>query len=57
MSLLAINGGQKAVQISPGDISTWPIITAEDSDNELIVVVTAYIPDEGEWIAFQKRKR
>lgn len=32
-------------------------VVIDYSDDELIVVVTAYIPDEREWIAFQKRKR
>ncbi|MBC8229836.1 DUF4258 domain-containing protein [bacterium] len=37
------------------DMSVHVVI--DYSDNELIVAVTTYIPNEREWIAFQKRKR
>jgi len=32
MSKLAINGGPKAVQIAPGNMFSWPIITKEDEE-------------------------
>ena len=32
-------------------------VVVDYSDNEQVVAVTAYIPDEREWIAFQKRRR
>lgn len=35
---LAIQGGPKAVQTDPGDIFTWPIITAEDEQAVLEVL-------------------
>jgi len=38
MSKLAINGGPKAVQIDPGDIFSWPIITEEDEEAALQVL-------------------
>lgn len=38
MSILAINGGQKAVQTNPGDTFTWPIITSEDEEAILEVL-------------------
>ena len=37
-SQLAIFGGPKAVQSDPGDMFTWPIITAEDEDAVLEVL-------------------
>jgi hypothetical protein len=41
--------------VLPNDIPVHVVV--DYSDNEQIVAVTAYIPDEKEWIAFQKRKR
>ncbi len=38
MSVLAINGGEKAVKTPAGDIFTWPIITQEDEDAALEVL-------------------
>jgi len=38
MIKLAINGGNKAVQIAPGDIFSWPIITEEDEEAALEVL-------------------
>ncbi len=38
MSKLAINGGPKAVQTSPGDMFSWPIVTKEDEDAALEVL-------------------
>jgi hypothetical protein len=32
-------------------------VVIDYSDKELIIVITAYIPDKREWIAYQKRKR
>ncbi len=32
-------------------------VVIDYSDNEQIVAVTTYIPNEDEWIAFKKRKR
>jgi hypothetical protein len=32
-------------------------VVIDYSDSELIVAITAYIPDKREWIAFQRRKR
>ena len=37
-SLLAINGGPKAVQSDPGDIFAWPIITRQDEEAALSVL-------------------
>jgi len=37
-SVLAINGGPKAVRTDPGDIFKWPIITKEDEDAVLEVL-------------------
>ena len=37
-SVLAINGGPKAVQTDEGDIFAWPIITQEDEDAALEVL-------------------
>ena len=39
-SPLAIDGGPKAVQTDPGDIFTWPIITADD-ENAVLEVLRA----------------
>lgn len=41
--------------VLPNDMPVHVVI--DYSDNELIVAVTTYIPNEEEWIAFQKRKR
>ena len=37
-SLLALHGGAKAVQSDPGDMFTWPIVTAEDEEAVLEVL-------------------
>ena len=37
-SVLAINGGPKAVQSDPGDMFAWPIITKEDEEAALEVL-------------------
>ncbi len=41
--------------VLPNDIPLHVVV--DYSDNEQIVAVTTYIPNEEEWIAFQKRKR
>ena len=41
--------------VLPNDMPVHVVV--DYSDNEQIVAVTTYIPNEREWIAFQKRKR
>ena len=41
--------------VLPNDMPVHVVI--DYSDNEQIVAVTTYIPNEEEWIAFQRRKR
>ena len=35
---LALNGGSKAIQSEPGDLFSWPIVTAEDEEAVLAVL-------------------